>query len=92
MDNMDLCIDRSIYLQIHIVHRSCESYPYQLWCLCYFQSFPVEPTGGNDTAMGMLCCPGPKEFPQAGASEYSRFQSKCSLNELCITVLIPEQI
>lgn len=52
----------------------------------------MEPTGGNDTAMGMLCCPGPKEFPQAGASDYSRFQSKCSLNELCVTVLIPEQI
>lgn len=41
--------------------------------------------------MGMLYCLDPKVFSHAGAGEDSRFENKCSLNELCVTVTILEQ-
>ena len=63
-DSMDLCIYRYVYLsiifypaihiQIHIVYRTHESYICQLWCLCYFQSFPVKLM--EEMTQQLVCC------------------------------------
>lgn len=55
-----------------------------------FSVLSSETMGGNDSN-GMLCCPGPKLFSQAGAGDDSNFESKCSVNELCMTVTTEEQ-